>query len=85
MKDLRIFDVSDFVMDEDFIRWVYKKRKIDSDFWNNWMNRNSGKSIVVMEAFQILELIKTEQKMISEGEKRREIKRLMQAIGGQES
>jgi len=32
MKDFRLFDVSDFVMDEDFFRWVNEGSKTDNDF-----------------------------------------------------
>ncbi|MDP4261222.1 MAG: FecR family protein [Bacteroidota bacterium] len=80
MKDFRLFDISDFVMDEDFIRWVNEKKKADNDFWDNWLSQYPGKYMVVAEARRILESIGTEQKVISEVEKQHEIKRLMQTI-----
>ena len=80
MKDFRLFDISDFVMDEDFIRWVYEKKKADNDFWENWLNQNPGKYMAVAEARQILESIRIEQKTITEAEKQHEVERLMQTI-----
>src|SRR5436190_15491206 len=80
MKDFRLFDISDFVMDEDFIRWTAKKTKADNDFWVSWLKQNPGKYMVVAEARRILESIRTDQIMISEAEKQHEIQRLMEAI-----
>ena len=82
MKDFRLFDISDFVMDEDFIRWVNEKKKADTDFWDNWQRQNPGKYMVVAEARRILECIGTEQRVISETEKQFEVERLMQTIKG---
>lgn len=82
MKDLRLYDISDFVMDDDFIRWVNEKKNADNIFWENWLNQNPDKHMVVAEARRILESIGTEQRQISEVEKQHEIKRLLQAIGG---
>ena len=82
MKDFRLFDISDFVMDEDFIRWVNEKNKADNDFWDNWLNQHPGKYMVVAEARRILESIGTEQRVISNVEKQHEIERLMHTIRG---
>lgn len=82
MKDFRLFDISDFVMDDDFIRWVNEKRNVDTIFWENWLDQNPDKHMVVAEARRILESIGTEQREISEVEKQHEIKRLLQAIRG---
>jgi transmembrane sensor len=80
MKDFRLFDISDFVMDEDFIRWVHEKNNDDNDFWTNWLRENPDKHLVVAEAKRILESIGTEQKMISEVEIGGEVKRLLDTI-----
>lgn len=82
MKDFRLFDISDFVMDEDFIRWVNKKMKADNDFWENWLSQNEDKYMAIAEARRILESIGTEQNIISEDVKDREIGRLMHTIRG---
>ena len=47
MKDYRLFDISDFVIDEDFIRWVHRG-KADDDFWNHWLKQNPGKHMVAL-------------------------------------
>ncbi|MEP7375682.1 MAG: FecR domain-containing protein [Chitinophagaceae bacterium] len=80
MKDFRLFDISDFVMDEDFIRWVHEKNKADNDFWEDWLSQNQDKYMAVAEARRILESIGTEQNIISEEEKQREIEKLMRTI-----
>ena len=82
MKDFRLYDISDFVMDEDFIRWVNEKKKDDNIFWEDWLNQHPGKYMVVAEARRILESIGTEQRVISEAEKQKEIEKLMLTIKG---
>ena len=80
MKDFRLFDISDFVMDEDFIRWVHKKSGADNEFWENWLNQNPDKYMAVAEARRILESIGSEQPSFSGEEKQKEIDRLMSTI-----
>jgi len=82
MKDFRLFDISDFVMDEDFIRWVHEKNKTDNDFWNDWLRQNQDKYMAVAEARRILESIGTEQNVISDDERQQEIDRLLNTIRG---
>jgi transmembrane sensor len=80
MKEFRLFDISDFVMDEDFIRWVNKREKADNDFWNNWLRQHPDKHMVVAEARRILESIGTEQTSLSEHDIQSEIDRLLFTI-----
>ncbi len=80
MKDYRLFDISDFVMDEDFIRWVNQRNKTDDDFWNNWLSQHPDKHIVVAEARRIVESIGTEERVIGEEERENEIRRLLSTI-----
>ncbi|MGZ8542232.1 MAG: FecR family protein [Chitinophagaceae bacterium] len=82
MKDFRLFDISDFVMDEDFIRWVNEKNEADNDFWEHWLSQNQDKYMTIAEARRILESIGTEQNFISEEVKQFEIERLMHTIRG---
>jgi len=84
MKDFRLFDISDFVMDEDFIRWVYEKNKEDNDFWNNWLARHPQKNMAVAEARRILESIEMEQKTVNQTEVDNQVQRLLQTITEQE-
>jgi transmembrane sensor len=80
MKDYRLFDISDFVTDDDFIRWVIQGNKADNDFWNHWLAVNPDKYMVVAEARKILESIRTEERIISSEERENEIKKLLQTI-----
>jgi transmembrane sensor len=83
MKDFRLFDISDFVMDEDFIRWAAKGQKQDNEFWNNWLNENPHKHMMVAEARRILESIRGDEQAISPLEIDGEIQILLSTIGGQ--
>ncbi len=85
MKDFRLFDISDFVMDEDFIRWVHKKNEADNEFWESWLNQNPDKFMAVAEARRILESIgsESEQTPLNAEEKQHEINRLMNTIRAQ--
>jgi len=80
MKEFRLFDISDFVMDEDFIRWVSKREKSDNDFWKNWLRQHPDKHMVVAEARRILESIGTEQASVSDHELQSEVDRLLHTI-----
>ena len=80
MKDLRLFDISDFVLDDDFIRWVNNPKKADAEFWNDWLSANPDKYMLIAEARKILESIRTEDVLISEKEKEAEINKLLRTI-----
>jgi len=80
MKDFNLFDIADFVMDEDFIRWVTLKDKADDIYWENWLKRNPNKHLIVAEARRILETIHAEQHVISTAVIDQEIEKLLLAI-----
>jgi len=80
MKDFRLFDVTDFVMDEDFIRWVYEKNNADEIFWNNWLVQHPGKQLAVSEARRVLESVKMKELPVSEKETDAEVDRLLRTI-----
>lgn len=82
MKDFRLFDISDFVMDDDFIRWVNEKKSADNVFWENWLSQHTDKHMIVAEARRVLESIGTEQRVIDGAERHHEIERLMHTIRG---
>jgi transmembrane sensor len=85
MKDFRLFDIYDFLMDDDFIRWVRDNEKADNEFWANWLDQNPEKHILVAEARRILEVVRSEQPRIGEKEKEDEIAKLLQTIQGKNS
>jgi transmembrane sensor len=80
MKDYSLFDIADFVMDEDFIRWVHDKQKADADFWENWLGRNPHKHLIIAEARKILESVGSEQTIIPQDTIDAEIEKLLAAI-----
>ena len=80
MKDYRLFDISDFVLDDDFIRWVIEGRKADNDFWNDWLAANPDKYMAVAEAKKILESIRTEEPIINADDREYEIDRLLMTV-----
>jgi len=80
MKDFRLFDITDFVLDEDFIRWVHEKNEEDEIFWNNWLRQHPGKHLVVAEARRILESLKTAEFPVPDHVVTYEVNRLLQTI-----
>ena len=80
MKDFRLFDITDFIMDEDFIRWVFEKRPADEAFWNKWLDLNPDRHLVIAEARRVLESIQIEQQKISDQEVQAEVAKLLLTI-----
>jgi transmembrane sensor len=80
MKDFRMFDITDFVMDEDFTRWVYENREEDKIFWDNWLLRNPDRHLMVAEARRVLESLETRKRKIDDEVIRFETGRLLQTI-----
>ncbi len=84
MKDFRLYDIEDFVMDEDFIRWVHDKSNADNLFWDNWLIQNPSKHLILAEARQIVESITLEQKVIEPLEVKAEIDKVLGMIRDQD-
>lgn len=80
MKDYRLFEITDFVMDEDFTRWVFENRAADQEFWNNWLDQNPGKLLIVAEARRIVESLQIDQLTVSDQQFEADVERLMQTI-----
>ena len=80
MKDFRLYDIADFVIDEDFIRWVHKQREEDNQFWNGWLQQHPDKHLVVATARRIVESIQFSQSNINEVQVEQEVSRLMNTI-----
>jgi ferric-dicitrate binding protein FerR (iron transport regulator) len=83
MKDFRLYDISDFVMDEDFIRWVHEQREEDNLFWTNWLQQNPDKHLVIAEARLVVESLQLQQITIEEKEVEHEVNKLLQTISAQ--
>ncbi|HEY0612035.1 MAG TPA: FecR domain-containing protein [Chitinophaga sp.] len=84
MKDFRLFDITDFVLDEYFIRWVHEKKEEDEIFWNNWLRQHPGKHLVIAEARRILESLKTAESPVPDHMVTYEVDRLLQTIRNQD-
>jgi ferric-dicitrate binding protein FerR (iron transport regulator) len=80
MKDYRLFEITDFVLDEDFIRWVLQGSTPDNEFWNNWLNQNPDKHLIIAEARQILQSVKIEEEKIPAPKVQAEVDKLLQTI-----
>ncbi|MEO5681743.1 MAG: FecR domain-containing protein [Chitinophagaceae bacterium] len=80
MKDFRLFDIADFVMDEDFIRWVNQHNQADNTYWENWLRSNPHKHLMVAEARRILESIGSEQPVVAPAVIECEIEQVLKAI-----
>lgn len=80
MKNYRLFEVTDFVLDEDFIRWVYEKKTSDEKFWTNWLADNPDKQLIVSEAVYILELLSVKDKKLSQETIAIEVDKLLQTV-----
>jgi transmembrane sensor len=83
MKDFRLYDISDFVIDEDFIRWVHEQREEDNLFWNTWLQQHPDKHLVIAAARRVVESIQFKQTPIDEQEVDQEIDRLLHTINTQ--
>ena len=83
MKDFRLYDISDFVIDEDFIRWVHEQREEDNLFWKTWLHQHPDKHLVIAAARRIVESIQFEQTTIGEQEVEQEVSRLLHTISTQ--
>jgi len=80
MKDFSLFEIADFVMDEDFIRWVNGRSRTDNNYWENWLKHNPHKHLIVAEARRIVESIGSEQSVIPPAVIDLEIEKVLQAI-----
>src|SRR5690349_1432497 len=80
MKDFRLYDISDFVIDEDFIRWVHEQCEEDNLFWNTWLQQHPDKHLVIATARRIVESIQFQQTAVEEHIVENEVDRLLHTI-----
>src|SRR5579859_102250 len=81
MKDYPGFTVEDFIMDEDFIRWVLEKKPGDDAFWERWLHQHPEKRPVITEARRIIESMEIEQHFVSRKVIQHETEKLLKTIG----
>jgi len=78
MNNYRLYETTDFVLDKDFIQWVYERK--NDDFWNNWMNQNPEKQLIIAEARRILQSLQPTAATIAENEVDEEVSKLLNTI-----
>jgi transmembrane sensor len=83
MKDFRLYDISDFVIDEDFIRWVHHRREDDNQFWHNWLQQHPDKHLVIASARRIVESLQFQHTAVEEQVIEQEVNRLLHTISNQ--
>lgn len=83
MKDFRLFDIDDFLTDDDFIRWVQEAKKEDDEFWNSWLAQHPDKHLTIEEARRILQILSPRKTVVDDLEKEIEVKKLLDTIGAQ--
>jgi transmembrane sensor len=80
MKDYRLYEVVDFVSDEDFIHWVYNENEEDKLFWEKWLSENPGKHLAVAEARRLLYSISVTRVPVSDIEIQQEKQKFLATI-----
>jgi len=83
MKDFKLFDIYDFLTDDDFIRWVQEAKKEDNEFWNSWLAQHPDKHLTIVEARRILQTLAPRKAAVDDLEKEMEVKKLLGTIGAQ--
>lgn len=81
MKDFRLYDIHDFLLDEDFIRFARLRRQEDVDFWTRWMEQNPDKQLIVTEAKGIMENLGEERSLVTDAEREEAILEVLETIG----
>ncbi len=83
MKEFRLFDIYDFLMDDDFIRWVQEGKEKDNEFWNKWLAQHPDKHLTIVEARRILQTLAPHKSTVNDQEKEVEVEKMLRTIGGQ--
>jgi transmembrane sensor len=58
VPDYTAFSVTDFVLDDSFVRWVKNPSEEDRSFWDNWVLQNPDKGKTVAEARMLVSSIR---------------------------
>lgn len=85
MKDFRLYDIHDFLLDEDFIRFARLRKAEDVEFWTKWMEGNPDKQLIVAEAKGILEKLGVERSLVTLEEREEAIREVLETIGRETS
>lgn len=83
-SDFIAYTSHDFAANESFQSYVFRHRKEDIQFWENFIRKNPGKYAEIEEAVEVLSLLAFKKTKISAQQKELEFKRLLFSIGGSE-
>lgn len=83
MKNYRLYNVSDFILDEDFTAWVCEGK--NDIFWKAWLQSNPDKESIIAEARQSLLYLKIDPVVIDKHEVDEEVGKLMHTIASVET
>ena len=72
--------LEDFIGDDSFLSYAYKKNKKDIDHWNNWITQNPDKKTMVTEAENFLLQIQLQESPVNNQQQASAEARLMFAI-----
>ncbi|MBX2901317.1 MAG: DUF4974 domain-containing protein [Cyclobacteriaceae bacterium] len=64
--DYQFFSTNDFILDENFQKWVYAPDEISDTFWNVFLNENPEKNSEIAEARQFLLLFNVRESQVLE-------------------
>lgn len=78
MNNYQLYETTDFVLDEDFIQWVYEGK--NDIFWNKWLSQNPDKELVITEARRMLQSLRPVTGTIPENEVDDEVNKLLNTI-----
>ncbi len=68
MKDYYHFSTNDFVMDENFRKWVWEPTEESNRQWRSWIEKNPDKSAEVETAIELLNKLRFPDYSLSEAE-----------------
>ncbi|TKK69411.1 FecR family protein [Ilyomonas limi] len=80
IKNFHLYEVTDFILDEDFMRWVYAPTAEDQAFWRNWLKQYPNKQLIIAEARHIVQSISIKPEKISNHEINEEVEKLLDTI-----
>jgi ferric-dicitrate binding protein FerR (iron transport regulator) len=80
IKNYQLYEVTDFILDEDFMRWVCTPRAEDEAFWSNWLAQHPDKQLTIAEARNIVQSINIKPQKISKAEIAEEVEKLLSTV-----
>ncbi|MGN6615575.1 MAG: FecR family protein [Ilyomonas sp.] len=84
IKNYHLYEVTDFILDDDFIRWVHNPTAEDETFWSSWLKEHPNKQLITAEARHIVQSIRIKSEKISDYEIDEEIEKLLLTIHASE-